>query len=202
MPVAVRSGGHANSFACHIGIYHHIGGKNALDCRPDCNNYSAMVPPRTVIRALDAFDRAILRLVQTDNRMPQRAIAAAVNLSTAAVQRRIAAMEKAGVIARNAAIVDPDAVGLGITAIIEVHLTDERSATVDRAKALFRADPQVQQCYYVTGGTSFVLMIISPDMRSYEATTRRLFSDNDCVASFRSLLALDRVKAGMELVIP
>ncbi|MCI4591166.1 winged helix-turn-helix transcriptional regulator [Sphingobium sp. BYY-5] len=102
---------------------------------------------RPLPRPLDPFDRAILRIVQCDNRMPQRAIAEAVNLSTAAVQRRIAAMEKSGVIARNAAIV-------------------------------------------------------APDMRSYEATTRRLFAENAWVASYHSYLALDRVKAGMELVIP
>ncbi|WP_380872657.1 AsnC family transcriptional regulator [Sphingomonas sp. DBB INV C78] len=153
-------------------------------------------------RNLDSFDRAILRIVQRDNKTPQRSIAEAVNLSTAAVQRRIAAMEKAGIILRNVAIVDPDAISLAITAIVEVHLVDERSATVDRAKALFRAAPEVQQCYYVTGGTSFVLVIHSPDMRSYEAVTRRLFAENESVASFRSLLALDRVKADMEMVIP
>ncbi len=91
------------------------------------------------IRPPDPFDRAILRIIQRDNRTPQRAIAAAVNLSTAAVQRRIAAMEKAGIIARNAAIVDPDAVDLDITAIVEVQLTDERSATVDRDAHSWRA---------------------------------------------------------------
>lgn len=134
--------------------------------------------------------------------MPQRAIAEAVNLSTAAVQRRIAAMEKDGVIAANAAIVDPDAVGLGITSIVQVNLTDEKAATVDRAKALFRADRDVQQCYYVTGGLSFVLLIVAPDMHAYEAITRRLFAENDFVASYHSFLALDRVKAGMALAIP
>lgn len=151
---------------------------------------------------LDAFDKAILRIVQRDNKTPQRAIAEAVNLSTAAVQRRVAAMEDAGVIARNVALVDTAAVGMAITTIVEVHLTDERSKTVDAAKALFRDAPEVQQCYYVTGGTSFVLIIVAPDMVAYEAITRRLFAQNDAVKSFRSLIALDRVKAGAEIVVP
>jgi DNA-binding Lrp family transcriptional regulator len=153
-------------------------------------------------RMLDSFDRAILRIIQRDNKMPQRSIAEAVHLSAAAVQRRIAAMEAAGIIVQNAAIVDTRAVQMTITAIVEVHLTDERLHTVDAAKALFRDAPEVQQCYYVTGGISFVLVIVSPDMASYEATTRRLFAQNEAVASFRSLIALDRVKAGAELVIP
>jgi Lrp/AsnC family leucine-responsive transcriptional regulator len=153
-------------------------------------------------RKLDSFDRAILRVIQSDNRMPQRAIAEQVNLSTAAVQRLITAMEQAGVIAANTAIVDPDALGVTITAIVEVFLRDERTESIDRAKALFRDAPEVQQCYYCTGGTTFVLVILTPDMRSYEALTRRLLSDHEWVASFRTLVALDRVKTGMEMVIP
>lgn len=152
-------------------------------------------------RALDAFDLAILRIVQQDNKRPQREIAQAVNLSAAAVQRRIAAMEEAGVIAANVALVAPDALALPITAIVQVHLRDERTATVDAAKALFCAASEVQQCYYVTGGISFVLVIISPDMRAYEALTRRLFSESDLVERFHTLVALDRVKAGMSLPI-
>lgn len=151
---------------------------------------------------LDSFDRAILRIVQQDAKTPQRTMAERVNLSPAAVQRRVAAMEDAGVIARNVAIVDTAALGLAITSVVEVHLTDERIATVDAAKELFRAAPEVQQCYYVTGGISFVLVIVSPDMSTYEATTRRLFAENEAVASFRSLIALDRVKFGAEIVVP
>ncbi|MGC4030053.1 MAG: Lrp/AsnC family transcriptional regulator [Steroidobacteraceae bacterium] len=151
--------------------------------------------------ALDRQDRAILRIVQRDNKRPQRVIAEEVSLSAAAVQRRIAAMEQAGVIAANVAIVDPEAVSATITAIVEVRLKDERAATVDRAKALFRETPEVQQCYYVTGGVSFVLIIVTPDMRSYEGLTRRLFAENQLVENFRTLVALDRVKSGTAIVV-
>jgi DNA-binding Lrp family transcriptional regulator len=151
---------------------------------------------------LDRQDRAILQILQRDNKTPQRTIAEKVNLSAAAVQRRIAAMEAAGVITRNVAIVDADAVSATITAIVEVHLNDERASTVDRAKALFRDSPDVQQCFYVTGGISFVLIIVAPDMRAYEGLTRRLFAENELVKSYRTLVALDRVKTDTAIVIP
>ncbi|GLQ97658.1 Lrp/AsnC family transcriptional regulator [Dyella mobilis] len=153
-------------------------------------------------RGVDAFDRAILRIIQRDNKTPQRVIAEQVNLSAAAVQRRIAAMEKAGVIAQNVAVVDPDAMSLAITAIVELHLRDERHTTVDPAKALFRDTPEIQQCYYVTGGTSFVLIIVTPDMRAYKELTRRLFAQNELVDSYRTLVVLDRVKSDLAIVIP
>jgi len=160
------------------------------------------MPGSRAFRPLDAFDRAILDIVQRDNKTPQRKIAEAVNLSAAAVQRRIAAMEEAGVIVGNVATVDPDALGHAITAIVEVQLRDERAATVDAAKALFHATPDVQQCYFVTGGVSFVLIIVTRDMRSYEALTRRLFAENDFVERYRTLVTLDRVKVDTALVVP
>jgi Lrp/AsnC family transcriptional regulator, leucine-responsive regulatory protein len=159
---------------------------------------NAPSPPRP----LDSFDRAILRILQRDNKTPQRTIAAAVNLSAAAVQRRIAALEAAGVVARNVAIVDPAAISATITAIVEVYLKDERAGTVDAAKALFRETPEVQQCFYVTGGVSFALIIVTPDMPAYERLTRRLFAENELVDRYRTLIALDRVKTDTAIVIP
>ena len=150
-------------------------------------------------RSLDSFDRAILRIIQRDNKTPQRVIGDKVNLSAAAVQRRIAAMEAEGVIARNVAIIDPDALGLAITTVVEVQLLDERAATADAAKALFKDAPEVQHCYYMTGGVSFVLVIVCGDMRDYEALTRRLFAENELVERYRTLVALDRVKTDTAL---
>lgn len=151
---------------------------------------------------LDRQDRAILRILQQDTKTPQRRIAETVKLSAAAVQRRIAAMEASGVIARHVALLDADAVSAGITSIVEIILIDERAPTVDEAKAVFLAAAEVQQCYYVTGGTSFVLVIVAADMRVYAALTRRLFAENPLVKAYRSLVALDRVKTGCEIVVP
>ncbi|WP_028601027.1 Lrp/AsnC family transcriptional regulator [Ottowia thiooxydans] len=162
------------------------------------------MPKKTVNSpfVLDRYDRAILDIIQRDNKTPQRVIAESVSLSTAAVQRRIAAMEKSGVIAANVAVVDPDAVAATITAIVEVQLRDERASTSDLARELFRNTPEVQQCFYVTGGVSFILIIIAPNMPTYEGLTRRLFAENELVVYFRTLVALDRVKTDTAIVIP
>ena len=167
-----------------------------------CNKYSIYAKKNGTKKTLDAFDRAILRILQDDNKTPQRTISEAVNLSAAAVQRRISALENAGVIARNSAVVNPDTIPLTITAIVELQLRDERAMTVDAAKTIFRNAPEVQQCYYVTGGTSFILIIVTSDMRTYEALTRQLFATNDLVASYRTLIALDKVKTGTGIFIP
>ena len=83
---------------------------------------------------LDAFDRKILTLLQKDSRMPQRDIGDAVHLSASAVNRRIAAMEAAGVITAYQAIVDPAKVGRPITIIVEVTVESERLDLLDAVK--------------------------------------------------------------------
>ena len=149
--------------------------------------------------ALDQFDRAILAILQKDNTTPQRAIGDAVNLSAPAVQRRIKKMEENGVIAANIAVVDPRAVGQAVTIVVEVHVESERGDLLDALKARFAAAPEVQQCYYVTGDTDFVLVLTVPDMGEYELLTRRLFFDSANVKRFRTLVVMDRVKVGLSV---
>lgn len=147
--------------------------------------------------ALDAFDRAILRILQRDNTTPQRVIGEAVNLSAPAVQRRIRRMEEAGVVSANVAVVDPVKVGQSLTIFVEVEVESERADLIDAAKRAFAAAPEVQQCYYVTGEADFVLVVVVPSMAAYEALTRRLFFDDRNVRRFRTFVAMDRVKVGL-----
>lgn len=152
-------------------------------------------------RKLDDHDRAILRLLQADAARPQREIAEAVHLSAPAVQRRIARMSREGVIRRVAAVVDPDAVGLGVMAVVDLSLVDDRSPTTAAAKALFRAAPEVQQCYWVAGSAGFVMVVVAPSLAAYERITARLFADNPLVRSYSSKIVLDRVKVGLDLEV-
>ncbi len=145
---------------------------------------------------LDRFDRAILAILQEDNTTPQRRIGERVNLSAAAVQRRIRRMEENGVIEANVARVDPAKLGRPISLVVEVSVESERLDLLDASKARFAAAPEVQQCYYVTGETDFVLIVTVADMAEYQALTRRLFFADGNVKSFRTHVVMDRVKAG------
>lgn len=160
-----------------------------------------MAEPKAV-SPLDAFDLAILDILQRDNRTPQRVIGEAVHLSAPSVQRRIRRMEEAGVIRANVAVVDPDAVGQAITLVVEIEVITETAALIDAAKRAFAAAPEVQQCYYVTGEADFVLVVAVPSMAAYEAFTRRMFFGNDNVRRFRTLVAMDRVKVGLAVPLP
>jgi len=148
---------------------------------------------------LDGFDRKILALLQEDNRLPQRDIADAVNLSASAVNRRIAAMEAAGVIRANVALVDPAKVGRALTIIVEVSVENERLDLLDQAKRRFVACPQVQQVYYVTGNADFILIVNVADMAEYERLTRQLFFSDRNVKSFYTMVAMERSKLSLSV---
>ena len=158
----------------------------------------AKLPP-SAPADLDRFDLAILDILQRDNATPQRAIGEAVNLSAPAVQRRIKRMEESGVIQANVAVVDPARVGRAITIFVEVELESEQSDLIDAAKKSFAAAPEVQQCYYVTGETDFILVVTVPTMSDYEELMRRLFIENPNVKRFRTIVAMDRVKVGLSV---
>jgi DNA-binding Lrp family transcriptional regulator len=150
---------------------------------------------------LDDFDRQILAILQKDNLTPQRKIGEAVNLSAPAVQRRIKRMTETGVIQANVAIVDPAALGHPITIFVEVEVISETAEQIENAKREFASIPEIQLCYYVTGEADFVLVITVPSMTAYEALTRRLFFGNNNVKKFRTFVAMDRIKAGLEVPV-
>jgi DNA-binding Lrp family transcriptional regulator len=153
------------------------------------------------IVALDRLDRAILKILQRDNKTPQRTIAEMVNLSAPAVQRRIKRMEELGVIHANVAVLDPAKIGQSITIFVQVEMESERTDLYESAKRSFSNAPEVQQCYYVTGEADFILVVTVNSMSDYEALTRRLFFENNNVKRFRTFVATDRVKVGMSVPI-
>ena len=149
---------------------------------------------------LDAFDRAILDLIQVDAGTPLRLIGERVNLSTAATQRRIRRLKERGVIQAQVAVVDPECVGRPITILVEVQAERTHGADLDAMKAQL-SGPEIQQCYYVTGSADFLLVLTVASMADYEALARRLFYENRNVKSFQTIIAMDRVKVGLTVPI-
>ncbi len=151
------------------------------------------------MEVLDKLDIAILKILQQDNFTPQRDIGEQVGLSAAAVQRRMKRMKEEGVIQRNISVVNREKIGRPITLFVEVIMESEKAEYIDATKAIFKATPEVQQCYYVTGDADFVLIIVVPSMHDYELLTRRIFFANDNIKHFRTMVAMDLVKVGLDV---
>jgi Lrp/AsnC family leucine-responsive transcriptional regulator len=150
---------------------------------------------------LDSFDAKLLRLLQHDNRLNADELADKVGLSPSACLRRIKRLRERGVIEAEFAVVSPEAVGRGLTMIVEVTLERERPDLIEDFKRAMRSVPEVMMCFYVTGETDFIIMVTSRTMREYEAFTRRFFFENPNVRRFHTYVVMDRVKVGLAIPI-
>ncbi|MEN9780463.1 MAG: hypothetical protein RL087_736 [Pseudomonadota bacterium] len=151
------------------------------------------------MEALDKLDLQILRQLQANGRATYDEVAEAVGLSPSAVLRRVRRLEDASVIARYAAIVEPERVGLGLTAYINVrlekHTEHHKRTPMDAFRAAVQAWPEVVECAALTGEMDFLLRVVVADMAHYSRfimdTLLKHPSVQDCKTSF----VLDRVKA-------
>lgn len=150
---------------------------------------------------LDAFDKKILAILQRDNRISQRELSSEISLSASAINRRIAAMEKAGIIKNSVTIVNAHKVGRPITIITQVSLINERLDLLEKLKKNFTQCPQVQQVYYVTGDFDFLLIINVADMEEYERLTHELFFNSENIQSFRTIVSMQNAKQELTVIL-
>lgn len=151
---------------------------------------------------LDSFDLAILARYQHDTLKPAKTLGEAIGLSPAAVQRRLKRLRESGVISAEVAVVSPDAVGMPVTCIVNVDLEREGGPDLDRFGRKMESCAEVQQCYYVTGVADFVMVVVTADMRRYEAFTREQLLEDPNVKSFTTMVVLNRVKVGLAVPLP
>lgn len=150
---------------------------------------------------LDRFDRSILAIVQQNNLTPHRVIGERVGLSAPAVTRRLGRLRESGIIRRDVSVVDGTAVGRSLVLIVQVAADSEQIDQLDAMRNAFKACPQVQHCYYVTGEADFTLIFNVSDMHEYEQLTRNLFIENPNVKRFTTFVAMETVKAGQEVFV-
>jgi DNA-binding Lrp family transcriptional regulator len=150
---------------------------------------------------LDGYDRVLLSAVQENARVAQSELGERASLSTAAVNRRLKLLSSEGVIERYTACINPKAVGYDLTIVVEVTVESERTDLLDEMQRSFAACAQVQQCYYVAGDCDFVLIFLVRDMEQYVGLTRQLFFKSNNVKSFKTLVAMNRVKTGMTVPV-
>lgn len=150
---------------------------------------------------LDRIDIALLDELQRDAKVPQSALGARVGLSAAAVNRRIRRLIEAGYITRTVAVLDPGRLGFPVTVIVQIEAVSEEVDRLDELQRRLVADPNVQQCYYVTGDWDFVLVMIVRDMDQYRQITRDLFFPSGNVKRFRTLVVLDPAKVDAQVPV-
>ena len=151
---------------------------------------------------LDRFDRQLLNLVQEDAGQTADRLAEQVALSPSAIQRRLRRLREHGVIARDAAVVDPSKVGRPTFFIVSLQVERERPEMLAQLRKWLAAQDRIQQAFYVTGEADFVLIVTAPDTEAYDALMSRMVGENPNVRRFTTNVALGVVKRGLTIPIP
>jgi len=148
---------------------------------------------------LDQADIRILAAMQENARIGLEALAETAALSVASVQRRLKQLRDKQVITREVALLDPEKLGQPMSFIVMVEMERERPEQIDEFTRLALADPQVQQCYYITGEADFCLICCARDMKDFEALTQRLFFNNNNVRRFKTSVVMGKKKVTLNV---
>ena len=150
---------------------------------------------------LDDIDRRLLTLLQADASRANQGLAEAAHVSPATALRRVRRLVEAGIIERQVAIVSPARVG-GLSAVVEVTLDRQGAEHLAAFEGRAVAEAAVQQCYRVSPGPDFVLVLWVADMAAYHALVQRLFTQDANVRNVKSFFATHRAKFEPAITLP
>ncbi|ABF90418.1 transcriptional regulator, AsnC family [Myxococcus xanthus DK 1622] len=147
---------------------------------------------------LDAIDLQLLNLLQNDASTSNQTLAEQVHVSPPTCLRRVRRLHELGLIEKQVALLQPDRLaqlqGHGLTAIVEITLDQQGAEFLQAFETRVVADAQVQQCWRVSPGPDFVLVVHAHDMPAYHALAQRLFTHDANVRNVKAFFATHRAK--------
>jgi len=158
------------------------------------------VAPRRSLQ-LDDIDRKLLDLVQKFSARPLYALGEAVGLSPSAVQRRLKRYRSSGVIARQVAVLSPDAVPGTVLACVLVTLERESKKLHSGFQERMHACAEVQQCYDVAGEWDYVVILATDGMPRCREVVEELFLGAPNVKRYDTLFVYGVVKLGLNIAM-
>jgi DNA-binding Lrp family transcriptional regulator len=156
--------------------------------------------------SLDATDLQLLEQLQHDASLSNQALAARVHISPPTCLRRVKRLRDAGLIEREIAVLSVDKLqqvaGHGLCAVVEITLDRQDHAALEAFEQRVAGDDAVQQCYRVSPGPDFCLVVQVAHMPDYLALSQRLFTADANVRNVKTFFSLKRSKFGARVPLP
>ena len=147
---------------------------------------------------IDDTDIKLLVAMQTDSSLSNQALAELAHISPPTGLRRIKRLRDAGLIEREVALLNPDKlahiIGHGLTAVVEITLDRQGDEQLSVFEQRVNGDAGVQQCYRVSPGPDFILVVHVVDMPAYLALSQRLFTGDANVRNVKAFFSIKRSK--------
>jgi len=156
---------------------------------------------------LDRTDLRILQCLQEDGRLTNQELAERVSLSPSPCLRRVRRLEDEGVIRRYVALLDPEAIGLGLLAYVNVKLEKRAMAqggryAFDDFRDAVKNWPEVAACYATTGDSAYLMRVHVQDLAHFSRFVMDTLLKYPGVLDVRSSFALERIKDTTALPLP
>ena len=155
---------------------------------------------------IDNTDLQLLAQLQNDSSRSNQALAALVHISPPTCLRRVKRLREAGLIEREIAVLSVDKLaavaGHGLCAIVEITLDRQDQQALEAFEKRVSTDEAVQQCYRVSPGPDFCLVVHAAHMPDYLALAQRLFTSDANVRNVKAFFSIKRSKFGARLPLP
>lgn len=136
---------------------------------------------------LDTIDHRILAELQADATLSMEDLGARVGLSRNACWRRVRQMEDSGIITRRVALVDAEALGLGLSVFIMIRTSNHERHWLEKFRQAVTSLPEITGVYRMSGDLDYILRARVRDMKAYDRLYQRLIAKvplTDVSASF------------------
>lgn len=152
------------------------------------------------MKNIDQIDLSLLRALQKDASLSQRALAETVGLSQNACWRRLAVLKERGLLGQHTLRLDPTALGLGFTAFVMVRTRHHDQAWLDRFRRLVLTIPNVIDFHRIAGEYDYLLKVVAADMQAFDGVYRRLIAQVD-LDTVTSHIVMEAIADNRELPI-
>lgn len=150
---------------------------------------------------LDKTDLKILRILQENAKITNLQLSAEIGLSPAPTLERVKKLENAKLIRGYYTQLDPEALGIGISAIIQITLTRQVENAISNFKKEINKIPEIMECYQVTGNADYVLIVMLKDIRDFEALISQKLSKMEEIGQMQTMVVLSKPKDSKVLPI-
>ncbi|ALO38874.1 Lrp/AsnC family transcriptional regulator [Alcaligenes faecalis] len=151
---------------------------------------------------LDELDLRILEQLQNDASISNQELALRVHASPPTCLRRVRRLSEQGVIRRQVALLDPEQLGPSLTAIVEITLDRQGEEYLQQFERLMAPEAAVTQCYRVSTGVDFIVILQVSDMTAYHKLAHALFTSQANIRNIRSFFSIHQAKFETRVPLP
>ena len=149
---------------------------------------------------LDEVDRKILSLLQEDASLSLDQIADRVGASKTPVWNRIRKLREAGVIRRQVAILDPEALGLEACFFVLIRTSEHDKDWAARFLKALRDRPEVIEAHRLAGDIDYILKVQVRNARAYDRFYQSLIGEVK-IHNVTALLSMEEIKSTTALPV-